>query len=453
VLNTMRLALGAFVLAGSAGFGAAPLPVSPLPPVPTAAQLKWQNDEFGLFVRLDLTTFTGGELDAKAFKPDVLDVAAWARTAKECGFRRVVLSANDRDGFCFWPTATTEFSVQHSGWHEGRGDVVREFVDACRSENLAVGLAVCGYERGKPISDQRLSAAIEELLTRYGPIAELRFDGAGGEGVGALPVIDAAKVASLAHRDWPSIFARAKKLQPSCILVSNVGPDARWNGNNIGHCGEPQWSPFNPAVLTGPELTDKEQVKVLNSGDPKGAAWIPAEAFIPLRPNWSWHPGDEAKMIVPDRLFSAYCKSLGRNCSLLVNVPVDPQGRLPDADVTRLRELHDRVAKVFSTNLAATARVTTSPADVSPTTVELELTAPVTFNFIELGEPIELGQRIATYHVDVSDGENWKSLLKGKGVGRRKIERPAETTTKKIRIVIDDAKAAPVLRTVALYHD
>jgi alpha-L-fucosidase len=427
--------------------------LTPILPVPSAAQLRWQNAEFGLFVRLDLVTFTGGAIESKKFNPAQLDAPAWTRTAKECGFRRVVLSANDRDGFCFWPTTTTEFSVVHSPWRDGRGDLVKDMVEACRAEGLAIGFAICGYERGQPISDDRLRTAVDELLTLYGPITELRFDGAGGEGNGALPVIDTAKVAALPHRDWSAIFGAARKLQPDCILVSNVGPDARWNGNNIGHCGEPQWSLFNPASLPGPELTDKEQLKLLNSGDPKGAAWIPAEAFIPLRPSWSWREGDDAKLIAPDRLFSAYCKSLGRNCSLLVNVPVDPQGNLPDADVARLRELHARVTKVFSTNLAAKARTTGTPGGAQPATVELDLGGQVSFNFIELREPIELGQRIATYHVEVADGDGWKLLLKGKGVGRRKIERPAETTTTKVRIVIDAARADPVLSAVALYHD
>jgi alpha-L-fucosidase len=451
--------------------------ITPQLPAPSPAQLAWQDSEFGMYVRLDLATLTGGSLDPKAFNLAQFDAGAWARTAKACGFRRVVFSANDRDGFCFWPTATTEFSVAHSAWRDGHGDLVKDVVGACRAENLAVGFAVCGYERGKPISDERLRIAVDELLTRYGPITELRFDGAGGEGNGALPVIDATKVAALAHRDWAAIFSAAKKRQPDCILVSNVGPDARWNGNNIGHCGEPQWSPFNSAALPGPELTDKEQLKLLNSGDPKGAAWIPAEAFIPLRPNWSWKDGDDAKLIVPDRLFSAYCKSLGRNCSLLVNVPVDPQGTLPEADIARLRELHERVVKTFAANLAASATIkssSTRSADFSPSnlldgntqtywspedsaagnaSVELEFNHPVSFNVIELREPITLGQRIATYRIEVPEGDGWKVLLKGKGVGRRKIERPPATTATKIRIVIEEARAVPVLSEVALYHD
>jgi alpha-L-fucosidase len=420
--------------------------LTPVPPVPSLVQLRWQNSEFGLFIRAELATFTGGTLDPKAFDPVHLDVVTWARTAKECGFHRVVLSAIDRDGFCFWPTATTDFSVAHAGWHAGKGDLVKDFVEACRTENLGVGFAVGGYEHGQPVSDERLSAKVTELLTRYGPITELRFDGAGGEGSGALPVIDAAKVATIAHRNWPAIFAAAKKLQPDCVLVSNVGPDARWNGNNIGHCGEPQWSPFNPAALPGPELTDKEQLKLLNSGDPKGSAWIPAEAFIPLRANWSWREGDDGKLIAPDRLFSAYCKSLGRNCSLLINVPIAPDGNLPAADVEQLRQLRARVVKTFARNLA-------DGAHVSSDKLQLDFDAPVTFNFIELREPIELGQRIATYRIEVPDGDGWKVLLQGKGVGRRKIERPPLTTTTKLRIVIDTSRAEPVLSGFALFKD
>lgn len=448
--------------------------LAPLPPTPTADQLAWQNAAYGLFIRLDLATFTGGALEPARFDPAHLDPAAWANAAAQCGFRRVVLSANDRDGFCFWPTATTDFSVAHAPWRDGRGDVVRAFVDACRAAKLDVGFAVTGYERGHAVSDAVLIATLRELLSRYGPVAELRLDGAGGEGGGALPVIDATVAASRPHRDWPAIFAAIRALQPHTIIVSNIGPDARWNGNNIGHCGEPMWEPFDPSALPGPELTEKGQLKVLNTGTPNGNAWIPAEAFIPLRPSWSWRAGDEAKLIAPERLFSAYCKSLGRSCSLLINVPVAPSGELPAADIAALRALHDEVQREFATDLARAAQVLASSTagdaapqraiDGRPDTywaprdpkgaeswVELDFPAPVTFAFVELREPIALGQRIATYRVEVPADGGWKVLLRGKSIGHRKIERPPRTTATKVRIVIEEARATPALSAVALF--
>jgi alpha-L-fucosidase len=470
MLRPIALATAASLAASLSVAVAAPL--APLPPLPTVAQLAWQDAEYGLFIRLDLTTFTGGRADPQQFNP-----AAWAKAAIDAGFRRVVLSANDGAGFCFWPTATTEFSIAHTAWRDGHGDVVREFVDACRAAKLEVGFAVGGYERGHAIPDDTLRAKLQELLGRYGPIAEVRLDGAGGEGTGALPALDPATAAARPRRDWPAIFAAIRALQPHAIIVSNIGPGARWNGNNIGHCGEPMWAPFDAGAVPGPELTDKAQLKVLNSGEPAGPAWIPAEAFIPLRPNWSWRAGDDAKLIAAERLFSAYCKSVGRNCSLLINVPLAPSGELPAADIAALDALHARVARQFAPNLAAGAHITASsvrdavgefaaanvldgkaatawaPRDdtAKDAWLELDFAQPVTFGFVELREPIAWGQRIATYRIEVPDGEGWKVLLRGKSIGRRKIERPPATTAAKIRIVIEDSRATPALGEVALY--
>ncbi len=461
----------------SATAGAASLP--PVPPIPTAAQLHWQEAELGLYVRLDLTTLAGGTLAPERFNPVALDPKAWASMAAADGFRRVVLSANDREGFCFWPTATTSFSVASTPWQSGHGDVVREFVDACHAAQLEVGFSVTGYERGVAVPDTRLRAMLTELLTRYGAVAEIRLDGAGGEGSGALPTFDPARIAAQPHRDWAAIFAAIRAAQPTTIIVSNIGPDARWNGNNIGHCGNPLWSLFDPAALPGPELTNKAQLSLLNSGNPNGPAWIPGEAFVPLRAGWAWHAGEDAKLTTLDRLFSAYCKSLGHNAALLLSVPVDSQGRLAAAEVARLRELHEHVTQVFGHDLAAGAHVTASSvrdndaafaasnltdgrtdtfwaADdgaSSACTLELDLGATKTFSIVELREPIAYGQRITALRIEVPDGSGWKVLVKGRGVGRRKIERIPPTTAAKLRVVIEHARGAAALSEIGLYAE
>lgn len=465
-----------FTVAVVAGANSASL--APLPPTPTAAQLQWADAELGLYVRLDLRTVAGGTLEPARFDPPALDPSAWAHIAAADGFRRVVLSANDADGFCFWPTSTTNFSIARSPWHGGRGDVVRAFVDACRAAHLAVGFSVTGYERGVAVSDARLRGMLTELLTHYGPVAEIRLDGAGGEGNGALPTFDPARIAAQPHRDWPAIFACIRAAQPDTVIVSNIGPDARWNGNNIGHCGDPLWAPFDPGQFPGPELTNKAQLSRLNSGDPNGPAWVPGEAFVPLRAAWAWRDGDDSRLVTLDRLFSAYCKSIGRNAALLLSVPTMPDGRLPAADVARLAQLHERVAAVFGKNLAADAPVTATNvrgndphyaaqnaidgrADTywaaddgsAECSLTIDLGAARKFGLLEMREPVALGQRITGWRAEVPDGNGWKLLVRGKGVGRRKIERFPATTASRLRIVIEHSRAAPALSEIGLFAE
>jgi alpha-L-fucosidase len=454
---------------------AAASPPAALPPLPNADQLAWQESEYALYVRFDLATFTGGTRELKQFNPAQLTPAAWAKTARECGFRRVVLSANDADGFCLWPTKTTEYSVAHTPWHGGRGDLVTDFVAAMREAGLGVGFSVTGYEHGTAVSDDILIAKLRELLSNCGPIAEVRLDGAGGEGTGAVPVIDPKIVRP--QRNWPAIFSAIHERQPHTIVVSNIGPDARWNGNNIGHAGEPQWSPFNPAVLPGPELTDKAQLSVLNSGHPDGPLWCPAECFVRLRPSWAWHEGEATKLIAPDRLFSAYCKSTGKNCVLLLNVPLDPTGALPEADTQQLRDLRAAVEKAFAHNLASDAHATASEvregelfaaenaidgrretfwspreATTRGCWLEVDFGRETEFNLIELREPITLGQRVATYRIAVPDGDGWKIIVpRGRSVGRHKIERFPKIAATKVRLLIDEARACPLITEFSVY--
>jgi alpha-L-fucosidase len=458
----------------------APVPVEP---VPSARQLEWEENNFGLYLRFGINTFTGeevgtGKAEATVFNPQKLDARQWVRVAKENGAKRVVLVVKGHEGFCLWPTATTDYSVKSSPWRDGKGDVLREFSDACREAGMPMGLQVSVEDLrnptyGTPAYNAIYLAQLREVLTAYGDIDEVRFDGAGGEGAKALPDVshDSKKEAC----DWKSYFALVRELQPNAIIVSNVGPDARWNGNNIGHSGEPNWAPFNPG--NSPELADKKELSHLNSGDESGKMWCPAECLVPMRTTWFWHDGDASKFVAEDRLFSAFCKSTGRNCSLLFNVPIDAEGLISDADVTVLHDVHGLAETAFATDLAAGKPVSasnvrggdsafaaanavdgkndtywaTDDAITSECSLEVDLGQPTAISIARMREPIALGQRVETYRIEIPDGDGWKAIVHGKGIGHEKIERFTAVTTSKVRLVIEKSRASPAIAEFSLY--
>ena len=268
-------------------------PPEPLPPIPAPAQLAWNDNDWALYLNFGINTFTGreegtGREDPKLFNPAHLDARQWATVAKECGFKRLILPAKGHEGFCLWQTGSGDFGVKTSPWRDGKGDVVKEFTDACREAGLQAGLYLSAEDRhdaayGTAAYNDVYVHQLTELLTRYGELAELRFDGSGGEGTGAVGSIGSDPTQRKQVYDWQGFFATVSRLQPQVIMVSNQGPGARWNGNNIGHSGEPNWAPFNPASVPGVELTDRKQLSVLNGGDPNGSLWLPAETCIRFR--------------------------------------------------------------------------------------------------------------------------------------------------------------------------
>ena len=461
--------------------------LAPCPPLPTADQLCWQNNDQALLVSFGITTFTGdeegtGKEAPGLFNPTDFNPSQWAKLAKELGYARIDLTVKGHDGFCLWPTAQTDHSVKASPWKNGRGDAVKEFVAACRKEGLDVGFVLACEDRADPhfgteAYNQVYLGELTELLTQYGPIAEFRFDGPGGHGEGAVGSGWPMPGARSQHYDWPAYFAKVKELQPHAIRVAVAGPDARWNGNNNGHSGELLWSPYQRSQVPGPEVTDKEKLRPLNSGDPQGDIWLPPECCVALRTRWFWHPEDDAKIIPLDRLISAYFKSVGRGATLLLDVPADRRGMICDADIARLRQLKAALDTTFARDLllgktasassvrpGSAAYAVTSPqkdgnqgywapedTDAHAPWIEFDFGKPTIFNTSALEEPIALGQRISAYSIEIPDSNGWKIVLKGKGVGHLKLERFDAVTASKVRFVIDQSRAVPALSRASLY--
>ncbi|HEU4800226.1 MAG TPA: alpha-L-fucosidase, partial [Gemmatimonadales bacterium] len=290
-------------------------------PLPSPAQLRWQRDERALFVHFTVNTFTGrewgdGTESPQLFNPSALDPRQWTRIAKSSGFRTVILTAKHHDGFCLWPSKLTSHTVAASPWKQGTGDVVRELADACRADGLGLGLYLSPWDRHEPSygDSPRYNdfyiGQLTELLTQYGKVTEVWFDGANGEGPNGKRQV----------YDWPRIHRTVRALQPEAVIFSDAGPDVRWIGNEKGIAGEPNWASVDPSTVPVPGLSGEEVIRQLQHGDAHGSVWRPGEADVSIRPGWFWHPEEDAKVKPAAELLDLYHQSVGRNAGLLLNV-------------------------------------------------------------------------------------------------------------------------------------
>jgi len=372
--------------------------LAPFRPRPSSSQLSWQRDELALFLHFGVNTFTdrewGDGLEAPStFLPSALDARPWARTARNAGARSLILTAKHHDGFCLWPTRTTGHSIAASAWRSGQGDVVREFVEACRAEGLKAGLYLSPWDRNNPAYgdspryNDLYCDQLTELLTGYGAIAEVWFDGANGEGPSG----------KRQTYDWPRFFGLVHRLQPDAVIFSDAGPDVRWCGNESGTAGDPNWSSVNPSVVTFPGADGPGVADSLQHGDPAGTVWRPAEVDVSIRPGWFYHPAEDARVRTVDNLVSLYFSSVGRNGKLLLNVPPTRDGLLMATDVARLSSFRERLTSLFEHDVAVGARRTwlrTSPRSAD---LHLDLGHTVTIGVARLEEDIARGQSVARY--------------------------------------------------------
>ncbi|MFI5311507.1 MAG: alpha-L-fucosidase [Gemmatimonadales bacterium] len=421
-------------------------------PVPSAPQLAWQRDELAMFVHFGVNTFTDrewgdGHEDEKIFAPAKFDARQWAESARAAGFRSMILTAKHHDGFCLWPTPTTPHSVAASPWLKGEGDVVQQFVTACRAEGLKPGLYLSPWDRHEPsYGDSRryndlYCDQLTELLTRYGPISEVWFDGANGEGPNGRKQ----------QYDWPRVWALVRKLQPEAVMFSDAGPDVRWIGNERGVAGDTNWSTVDPAVVAYPGAEGTGVLRMLQQGDPAGSVWRPGETDVSIRPGWFHHPAEDEKVKTVDQLVDLYFTSVGRNSKLLLNVPPTAEGLLHATDVSRLSGMRERLDALFRDNLAAGHRGErrTTGARTGITDIDLGRSAPV--GIVDLREDIAFGQAVARYSVEGSDGGAWRTLSRGTTIGCRKLDRFQPVRVRRVRLVIEEAVAPPLPVKIALY--
>jgi alpha-L-fucosidase len=359
----------------------------------------------------------------------------------------MILTAKHHDGFCLWPTATTRHSVASSPWRNGQGDLVREFVEACRAEGLRVGLYCSPWDRNSPAygDSPRYNAVfhqqLTELLTRYGPIHEVWFDGANGEGPNGRRQV----------YDWPATFGLIRRLRPDAVIFSDAGPDVRWIGNERGSAGDPNWSTIDPAAVPYPGIDAPGVIEALQHGHPHGAVWRPGETDTSIRPGWFYHPAEDQRVRGPEELVDLYFTSVGRNSKLLLNVPPTRAGLLHSTDVQNLLEMRRRLDLTFARDLTAGRHPSWRPIGASRGEWWIDLGRPARVATIDLREQIEEGQRVARYRVEGHDGSRWLLLSEGATIGYRKLDRISPRTVRRVRVQVLEGIEAPLPLTVGLY--
>jgi len=415
-------------------------------PRPSMPQLQWQRDELALFLHFGVNTFSDrewgdGQESPSIFNPSALDARQWVRAAKAADFHTVILTAKHHDGFCLWPTKTTQHSVASSPWRGGQGDVVRELVDACRAESVNVGLYLSPWDRNNPTygdSDrynELYREQLTELLTRYGKISEVWFDGANGEGPNG----------KRQRYDWPRVWSLVRRLQPDAVMFSDAGPDVRWCGNERGVAGDPNWSTVNPDVVTYPGADGPGIIDALQHGDPHGTVWRPAEVDVSIRPGWFYHPAEDARVRSVDDLVGLYFSSVGKNGKLLLNVPPTRDGLLHRTDVERLIGMRRALDDVFDAELGAVRNLEWRVHSPTSATLDMNIGASTAIGVIRLEENITRGQRVARYTISGAFGtDELKPIASGTTIGYTKLERLSPPRRlSRIRLSIDDAVAEP----------
>lgn len=435
--------------------------------VPGNVLVNYQKMELIGFIHFTVNTFTDkewgyGDEDPEVFNPTDLNTDQWARTAKEAGMKQLILTAKHHDGFCLWPSKYNEHNIKKSPYKDGKGDVVDEFVKSCHKYGLKAGLYLSPWDRnhelyGYPEYIVYYKNQLKELLTNYGEINEIWFDGAnGGDGYygGANEI---RKIDPEAYYGWDSIFYMVKQLQPDIKIFSDAGPDVHWIGNENGFAGETFWSMFNPDNV----IIGKSDTKYLNTGDPDGKKWVVGQCDVSIRPGWFYHESEDSLVKSPQELVDIYYKSIGRNALLLLNLTPDKTGTIPEKDVESLFEFKQIIDETFAVNMAMDQTITANnyrsgsdlfspqnlidnnPASYWATDDSImaaqfvvEMDKPVEFDRILLQEPIQLGQRVSKFKIEVFKDDFWETIYEGTTIGYKRLVRLNKQTTGAIRITI-----------------
>jgi alpha-L-fucosidase len=414
---------------------------------PNAQQLAWQQMEFICFAHFGINTFTDrewgeGREDPKRFNPTALDANQWVRACKAAGMKMIILTAKHHDGFCLFPSRYTEHSVKNSPWRGGRGDVVREVADACRAGGLKFGFYLSPWDRhertyGTDAYNEYFKNQLRELTTQYGPVTEVWFDGACGEGPNGKRQV----------YDWKGYYEVVRKHQPNAVIAI-MGPDVRWVGNESGLARESEWSVL-PAGTVSHQQKDLGHRKYLAAA--KELAWYPAECDVSIRPGWFYHAKEDGKVKSLAQMLDIYYRSVGRNAVLLLNVPPDRRGLFHENDVARLKELRTVLDETFRTDLAAGKPTRRSAATQRKPWIEIALQGPTTFDRALLEEQITQGQRVENFALEAWDGQAWKPIAEAGTIGYKRLLRFPAVTTSRVRLTVLESRDTPKICAFQLF--
>lgn len=400
---------------------------------PTRQQLAWQDMELGIFCHFGLYTFYDEEkytqgAPATYFNPTAFDARQWAKTVKQAGFKYFILTAKHHEGFCLWPTKTTDYSVKSSPWKQGKGDIVKECSEACREEGILLGLYLSPYDRYAPCYkdekayDDYYSEQLTELLTWYGPLIEVWFDGNGTEG----------------HIfDWARYMNLIEKYQPDAMVFNMGKPTIRWVGNEDGVASYPCWNTATEAKLN---INSHDVVTWL----PETSNWLPAECDVPIRKgHWGWEENDEHSLLSLEALMDIYYRSVGHGTNLLLNIAPDRRGLMPEVDVQRAIEFGEAIKKRFEKPLM----------EVSGTGQELTAALPhiTDVDHAILMEEIAYGERVRDYILEAKYADGWVELCHGSAIGHKKIDKFKAIATDAIRLRITGCDDVPLIRSFKVF--
>lgn len=443
--------------------------------VPHPRQLEWQNLEMTAFIHFTINTFTdkewgSGDESPELFNPPSLDTDQWVRVLSEAGMKMVIITAKHHDGFCLWPTKTTSHSVASSPWQEGGGDVIRQLKDACDKYGMRFGIYLSPWDRNakcygdSPSYNRFFMDQLTELLTWYGEVDEVWFDGANGEGA------DGRRQ----EYDWQAYYDLIRKLQPDAVTAV-MGEDVRWVGTESGYGRETEWSvtalapggtpasrAINESLALSPTSDDLGSSNLLRKAG--GVYWYPAEVDVSIRPGWFWHASQDSLVKSVDELAEIYLSSVGRNAVLLLNVPPDNRGLITDNDIRSLNGLKKWIDDLYSNDLLNGARPYGSGASAaidddnttswSPQRDRVASFVPAiaaTFNIAMLQEDISQGQRVEKFIIEALTDDHWDTIATGTTIGYKRLIRFPEVKADEIRLTIVSARATPHISTFALY--
>ena len=429
--------------------------------VPTPQQLEWQQMEFTAFLHFGMNTFTGNEWghgtdSPELFNPSELDCEQWVKALKDGGFKMALITAKHHDGFCLWQTATTEYSVKNSPWKDGKGDVVRELRDACEKYGMKFGVYLSPWDRNavsygdSPAYNKFFIEQLTELLSNYGEVHEVWFDGACGEGPNGKKQ----------EYDWTAILAKIRELQPKAVTAI-MGDDVRWVGNEGGMGRDTEWS----ATMMAPgSYTHKNEAmaalgidnmsKDLGSREllakAQEAYWYPSEVDVSIRPGWFYHADQDERVRSLANLVNIYYRSVGCNSVLLLNIPPDRRGLIHEVDVQRIKELSDYIGKTFATNYVENGEKMWKAETGQSKEYNVKPGAMV--NTFLIQEDIAQGQRVEDFLVEVYSNGAWQYAAEGTTVGYKRMLRFSDCQPEKIRVTIRGARATANISNVGLYY-
>jgi alpha-L-fucosidase len=450
-------------------------------PVPSENQLRWQKMEFYAFIHFSLNTYTdqswgNGNEDINLFNPKDLDCRQWARICKEAGMTGIIMVAKHHCGFCLWPSKYTEYSVKNAPWKNGKGDVIREMADACKEYGLKLGIYLSPWDRnypdyGKPEYITYFRNQLRELLTNYGDIFEVWYDGANGGSGYYGGANETRTIDRTTYYDWKNTYKLVRELQPNIVIWNDGGDraDLRWVGTEAGYIGETNWSLLN--------ATGDVPFNMLHYGVENGDSWVPGEVNTSVRPEWFYHPSEDTKVKTLPQLMDTYYNSVGRNATLLLNFPIMPNGLIHPNDEKAAIEFGKAIKEVFAVNLAKNKKASATNVrgnnknfaaekaiddnnntfwatddEVKTASLTIDFGKPTTFNRFMAQEYIRLGQRVKSFTIEALVDGTWKELAKATTIGYKRILRFPTVKATKLRFNITDSKSCPVISNIGIYN-